>query len=146
MEATVQFTEDVELLAHQAPQAAYAAVGDHNLDWVDFGDYHRGVVLIHPGEAQATSTLDVDVYEAKDTDGTDAQIIDDYSITQLDNGDAGGGPVAIEINAPEMSSGYHCLQVRVTVGADTYYYSVMFFGTVLRYPPADTSVYTEVVE
>lgn len=140
-----KFTEVTEILAHLAPTAANAAVGDHNTDYVCMGDCHRAFVLIDVGEVAATATLDVEIWEATDVDGTGAQEIAEKAITQLSVTEE-GELVGIEINSTDLDSDdYSFLQARTTVENDTFYFALIFLGFDLRYEPADVSIYSEVV-
>lgn len=138
-----KFTEGAEVLAYLSPLAANAAVGAHNTDYVCMSDCHRAFVLINIGEVAATATLNVTVYEASDEDGSDAQELDDKALTQLTVADE-DGIAGIEINSTELE--YEFIQVRVTVGTDTFYFAVTLFGFDLRYQPADVSGFTEITD
>lgn len=146
MQVTDKFTEEVEVLATLPPTDAKAAVATHATAWIKAGSYHRFFVLLNIGEAGVNATLDAAIWEASDNAGTGAQLITGKAITQIVVADE-GGIVGIELRADELDSAIgEYIQVRVIVGTATYHYACTVMGTVLRYMPADDSIFTEVVE
>ena len=147
MSAFEQFTEANELLAHIPPTDANAAVGRHDTDWLRLSYYHRAVIIIDVGEAAAGATLDVAIYQAKSADGVGEKALDAKAPDQIVEADE-GGIVVIEMQSEELDTedDFAYIQVRVTVGTDTYHSSVQVWGTTPRYQPTDVSVFTQVVE
>lgn len=148
MNAMQQFTEMNEYLGDLAPITVNGAVGAHTTGYFSVGDAHRIVGLMQIGTAGAAgSTIDVTVQEATDADGTGAQNLDGKAPAQIVAADE-GGLVAIEIRAEELdiTNGYGYLQFTVTVGTNTFTYSLLALGFPLRYAPADISLWTEIVE
>ena len=146
MSYTERFTEVHDLLAHIPPLGANAQPGEHNTGWVDVSNYHRAVVLINPGECIASETIDVDIEEARDANGTGAQNV--KSITQIVCADSGEHPVAVELRMEELTQDYTHINAEVTVGGlqpTMYYYDLLLFGIVPRYPAVPTALWGEIV-
>jgi hypothetical protein len=148
MSYTERFTEVHALLAHIPALLVNAIAGEHNTGWLDVSTCHRAVVLINPGEwaGIGTETIDMDVEEALDTNGTGARTL--KSITQITTADSGTHPVAVEVRGEEMTPGYGYINVEVTVGGllKTYYfYDVLVFGTVPRYVAVPIALWGEIV-
>lgn len=151
MEATEQFTEVVDVLAELAPTTANGTQAAHVSGYVDIADYHRCFVWLHIGQPAQGATIDVTLQQAQDTAGTGAKALTNpaggsKSPTQIVAADI-GNYVGIEIRSPEfdVSNGFHCLQVTVTVGTDTFTYSMVIFGVVSRYEPVGVTDFQEVV-
>lgn len=142
-----QFTERAEVLDTLAPTAANAAVGTHQTSCVDLEEFHRAFIMINLGEAAQGATIDVTVWQAKNTSCADAKQMTSKAPAQIVAGDQ-GGYVGIEIQSEELdlNNSYHCIKVRCVVGSDTYYHSVEIFGLDSRFEPRDTSGFTELVE
>ena len=148
---TEEFTEVHDVLAVLAPTAANAAVGAHVTGYVDLADYHRAFFLLQIGESAGAGTIDVTVQQARDTDGTGAKALTTIagaakSPTQVVAADA-EGYVGIEIRSPELdvTNGFHCIQVTVTIGGAVYYYSGLLLGVCSRYEAVGVTDFQEVV-
>lgn len=150
---TEEFTEVHDILAALAPVTANGTVAAHLSGYVDIADYHRLFVWLHVGTPAGASTIDVTLQQATDTDGSDAKELTDITgvagtkaPTQIVAGDA-GVYVGIEIRSPEfdVTNGFHCLQVTVTVGTSTYTYSLVVFGIVSRYESVGITDFAEVI-
>ncbi len=153
MEATERFTEVNELLGGLAPITANGAVGAHVTGYLDFADFHRGFVLFVAGTPAQGATINITLQQAQDTAGTGtkeltaiSKVVGSKAPAQIVAADA-GETVGIEINTPEfdVSNGFHCMQVTVTVAVDVYTYMLGVFGTVPRYPPVDVTGWAEIV-
>ena len=150
---TEEFTEVHDVLAALAPITANGTQAAHVTGYVDMADYHRAFVWLHVGTPAGASTIDVTLQQATDTDGSDAKELTDITgvaatkdITQIVAGDA-GVYVGIEIRSPEfdVTNGFHCLQVTVTVGTAAYTYSLVIFGIVSRYESVGITDFAEVI-
>lgn len=143
---TARFSEVHEVLATLAPTTANGTVAQHNTEWFDIAEFHRVFFLLHVGTPAGASTIDLDIYEATDTDGSDTQIIATKSITQIVAADA-GVYVGIEIRSEELdvNDKFHCLRGELTVGTTAYTYSLVAFGFVPRYADCDVTGYDELV-
>lgn len=144
MAYTERWYEGNELLAHISPQAANGTVGEHNTGWVDVSEFHRVLILVHPGEPGGASTIDIDVEEATSAAGAGAQNVTGVNPNQIVAGDA-GEPGEIEFQTEEMDAAndYRYINVEVIVGTNTYTYSLYVFGIETRYRPVSTALWRE---
>lgn len=148
MTVSEQFSEIHEVLATLAPTTANGTVAAHATGYIDLAEFHRAFVFVQIGEPGAAgSTIDITINEATDLAGTGEQAVAALAPAQIDNGDT-GGYVGIEIRQEDLTQhdNYHCINVVATVGTNTYTYSLVVFGYVARYDPADVTGYTELVE
>ncbi len=153
MLSTERYTEVTEVLATLAPITANGAVGPHVTGYADFADFHRGFVEFHVGTPGGASTIDITLQQAQDTAGTGAKELTDITGVTLTKAPAqivaadAGEFCGIEINTPELdvTNGYHCIQVTVTVAVDTFTYGLKLLGVVPRYEPTDVTNYMEIV-
>ena len=145
MSYTERFSEVVDVLATLAPTTANGAVGAHNSAWASMADYHRAFALLHIGQVAVTGTLDLALYQATDSAGGGAKAISGKSITQLTASD--DGYVGIELRSEELdvAGGFDYVRVQVTVGTDTFTYSLHVFGFDMRYEPAGVTDFQELV-
>ena len=146
MDAMEQFSEVFDVLAALAPITANGAVGAHVTGYFSLADAHRAFGFLHLGTPAQGATIDVSMQQATDAFGTGAKALAGKAPTQLVAGDS-GGYVGIELQSEELdvTNGYEFAQVTVTVGTDTYTYSLVVFGGPLRYAPADVTDFIEVV-
>lgn len=146
MSATARFSEVNEVLATLAPTTANGTVALHVTEWFDMAEFHRGFFFLHVGTPGGASTIDLDIYEATDLAGTGRQIIAAKSITQIAAADA-GAYVGIEIQSEELdvSNKYHCLRAELTVGVNTYTYSLAALGFIPRFAGVGVTGYDELV-
>lgn len=148
---TEQFTEVHDILAALAPITANGTVGAHVSGYVDVADYHRAFIWLHVGTPGGASTIDVTVQQATSAAGAGAKALTtpaggSKSITQIVAGDA-GVYVGIEVRSSEfdITNGFSFLQATVTVGTNTYTYSLVIFGIVSRYEPVGVTDFAEIV-
>jgi hypothetical protein len=145
MTYTERWSESFELLAHIGPTTANGAVGEHNTGYVDVSEFHRVLVLVHPGEPSGAATIDVDVEEATSAAGAGAQNVTGVAPAQIVAADA-GEPGLIEFQTEDMDAAndYRYINVEVIVAVGAYPYSVYVFGFEPRYRPVDVSLWREV--
>ena len=144
--AMERFTEVYDVLAALGPTAANAAAGAHVTGYFSMADAHRAFALLHVGTPGQGATINVTVQEATDALGTGAQGIVAKAPAQIVAADA-DGYVGIEFQSEEldMSNGYDFLQITVTVANAAFYYSLVVLGGPLRYEPAATTDFIELV-
>ena len=144
MSYTQRWTEVHEPLATLAPITANGTVGEHNTGWVDMENYYRMVILLNLGTPAQGATINIDVEEATDNDGTGIQNIAGKSITQVVAADT-EGIVAIELRGEELTQGYSFINIEVTVAVDTYTYGLWVVGCVPHYAPVPVTGWQEIV-
>jgi hypothetical protein len=133
-----------ELLDSIGATTANGVAGEHNTGWNDVSEFHRVLVLFDIGEPGQGATIDVDVEEAQDANGTGAQNVTGIAPAQIVAADTGGF-VCIEFQTEDMTPGYRYINVEVTVANAAYTYAVKLFGHEARYPPVPVTNWHEVV-
>jgi len=147
MAYTERFSEVHKLLISE--NSPTLAAGVYDSPWVSLANYHRAAVVLHVIDMGAGATLDLAVRQATDTAGTSAKAFTTAkAITQLTQ--AGGdvdSDVCIEVQTEEMdvTNGFDCLGLRLTVAVAAVVVSWHVFGIVPRYAPVGVTDWTEVV-
>ena len=150
---TEEFTEVHDILAALAPTTANGTAAAHATPFVSMADYHRAFVLLHVGEPGAGgSTIDVALQQSKTVGGSGPiKALTNIaggskSPAQIINTDA-GNYVGIEIRATELdaTNQYDFIRAIVTVGTNTYTYSLYILGIVSRYEAVGITDFQEVV-
>jgi len=120
----------------------------YNTDYVDLKNYHRAWVALYVGDLTTNSTVDLALWQATDTSGSDAKVIPDKAITQLEETEGDDDSlVCIELQTEEMdvTGGFHCLSARLTVGTANAETCVIVSGVIPRFEPVPTTNWDEIV-
>lgn len=144
---TNRFTEVHEPAAVLVPDS-YAA-GIHTTGYVSMANRQRAVLLLGVGEMQATSTVDVQLWQATSAAGADAKIIAGKAITQLTQaGGDGDDLVAIELRTEELdvNGEFAYVAAIVTVGNAASELSAVLLLGCTNYAPVPVTAWTEIVD
>jgi len=141
------FYEMNEVLAVLAPTTANAAVGAHTTGPICIADFHKVFVKLILGEPGAAgSTVDLALAEMLDVNRTGTQLLPGSGTDQLVAADTEG---YVGVEAPGhnaiVTAGYPYIEAVVTVGVNTFHYSLVVYGVKPRYAPVDVTGYTELV-
>jgi len=144
-EYTQRFTEVHELGSGVWPDTY--PIGAWNGGWSCLANHQRAFVLVSAGTLQFGSSLQVAVYEAEDSLGTGAQLLDTKYITTLTaaGGDSGSA-VGIEVRTEELTPGFSYIQVRAIILGGSAEFSVMTLLGCSNYTPVATTRWAEIVD
>jgi hypothetical protein len=143
---TERFTEYSSLLLHD--EEAYAA-GVYTSGYVSMANYHRAALVFAVLTMGAGATIDVAIRQATDTAGASAKAITDKNLTQLTQAGGDASTIsAIELRTEELdvTGGFDCICVRVTVTVDICLCAWQLYGIVPRFKPVGTTGWNEVVD
>ncbi len=111
--------------------------GTQNSDYINMENFRRVLFIVQAGTLGTSGTLDFEVHEAKDSSGTDEQLLTGKSITQLTQaGTDSDKQVLVEVRADELSKGYTHLRGRLIIGTAGSDAAVLALGANARYGPA----------
>ena len=117
---------------------------------VNVANYHRLWFVMQVGEMQATSTIDVQLYQATQVAdaGGDTKVIAGKTITQLTQA-AGDGDqiVCIEVQSEEfdVDGKFDNISVRLTVGTAASELAYVLYGLAGRFKAVPTTNWEEIV-
>jgi len=141
---TEQISEVMYPLVYDNADSHAAAV--YTSAYVSLANYHRAWLVLDVGDMVATSTLDVVIRQATTTAGAGVKAITGKAITQLTAaGGDGNDLVCIELRTEELdvTGGFDCVCVRVTVGTAAVEYGYILYGCITRFEPVPTANWTE---
>lgn len=144
---TARFTEMVCFLDKLDPDSYDPA--EYNTGCNSLQRYHRAAVVLLVGDMVQGSTLDMDIEQATDTDGTGLKAITGKSITQLTAADLDSNTtVVVEIRTEELDvdNAFDCINAEVTVAGAAVEFALLILGLEPRYPPVPTTTLEEVVD
>ena len=138
-------TERMELLAVIHPDLHQ---GTYYSPWIDMAGRHKAIAKIYVGDIGQAGTVDVELQQAQDANGTGAAAIAAKAITQLTQ--AGGDSndsCAINLRTEEMNAGanYTHIRARLDVLVASANVCVVLEGNVPRYAPVTQTPWTEVI-
>ena len=138
-------TERMQLLAVIHPDLNQ---GRYYTPWINMNITHKLLARVIVGDIGQGATVDFELQEATDANGTGAKAITAKAITQLTQ--AGGDSndtCAINLRTEEMDAAndFDYVRGRLDVNTASANVCVIIDGDVPRYAPVSTAAYTEVI-
>jgi len=146
MYPNVKASEQIAILGAVPPSSQ--AAGTLSTGWISMANFQKLLAILQTGTLGAAATVDCNIQQAQDGNGTNAKAIAGAAIVELSG--AGGANVECEINLDaqqlDVANGFCFVNANVIVGAAASETSLLLLGFVPRVaPPTNVASVVQVV-